>query len=183
MQISRDTFYNLVESGLFDNQRVELIAGEIIAMPPMQNFHFVGVKKTERALESLFGQGYLVRAQGTLDLSPHSVVDPDVAVVEGDLDQQVNQNPTTALLIVEVSETTLRSDHFIKASLYAASGIQDYWILNLVDRQLEIYRDPVPDTTAYFGFSYSTTTIHGIGDSVSPLAMLTGQVTVASLLP
>ena len=92
-------------------------------------------------------------------------------------------NPTTALLIVEVSETTLAFDRRHKASLYAAAGIADYWIVNLVQRQLEVYRSPVSDAAQLFGFGYSSRTILDAGDAVAPLAAPKANVAVADLLP
>src|SRR5262249_25072776 len=80
--------------------------------------------------------------QGSLDLSPWSVPDPDVAVVQGSPRNASPDNPTTALLLVEVSETTLAYDRSTKASLYARAGIADYWIVNLVDRQVGVLRNP-----------------------------------------
>jgi Uma2 family endonuclease len=120
----------------------------------------------------------------SLDLSPLSVPDPDLAVIAGAIGtHRTANNPTTALLIVEVSETTLSYDRKTKASLYAASGISDYWILNLVDRQLEVYRDLVPDATQPFGFRYANVTILHAGDVVSPRALPGATVAVADLLP
>jgi Uma2 family endonuclease len=92
-------------------------------------------------------------------------------------------HPTTALFIVEISDTTLSHDRNRKGSLYAAARIQDYWIVNLVDRQLEVYRDPVPDPAQPFGMSYSQRTILAPGDTVSPLALPQAQIAVADLFP
>ena len=182
-RFSRDEFYQMHDFGMFDNQRVELIAGEIVTMAPMKNYHFAANDNVRAALEAIFGAGFWVRMQGSLDLSPHSVVMPDVTVIVGSRTAPLPDNPTTALLIVEVSDSTLRTDRRTKGSLYAASGIQDYWILNLVDRELEIHRDPVSDTTAEFGFRYSSETVLGPGDVASPLAMPNRQVAVNDLLP
>lgn len=80
-------------------------------MPPRKNWHALGVTLTAEALETVFGSNYWVRQQYSLDLSPHSVPDPDIAVVEGPPRQwRQAQNPKTALLIVEVSDTTLAYD-------------------------------------------------------------------------
>jgi len=68
-------------------------------------------------------------------------------------------------------------------SLYAAGGIADYWIVNLVQRQLEVYRDSVADSTQMFGFRYNSRTILDPPDTVSPLAVPQASITVADLLP
>src|SRR5204862_46858 len=96
--------------------------------------------------------------------------------------QHSASNPTTALLVVEVADTTLSYDRNTKASLYAASGIADYWIVNIPGQQLEVFRDPVPDASARFGVRYSSRTILVAGDVVSPLALPAAQVPVADLL-
>jgi hypothetical protein len=138
---TRKEYYRLFELGLFDEQRVELIGGVVILRPQQSNRYAVSMTLTAEALRGAFGPGYWVRVLGSLDLSRWSVPDPELAVVEGAPRSHVNDlgNPTSALLIVEVSETTLRFDRGRKGSLYARSGIADYWILNLVDRQLEVY--------------------------------------------
>jgi Uma2 family endonuclease len=110
--------------------------------------------------------------------------DPDVAVVPGSPRTAPRHGiPTTALLVVEVSESTLSVDRNLMGSLYAAGGIADYWIVNLVQRQLEIYRNPVADAAQPFGFRYADRTIHDPADAVAPLAAPNASVAVADLLP
>jgi Uma2 family endonuclease len=111
------------------------------------------------------------------------VPDPDVSVIIGSPRGAGRTIPTTALLVVEVSDSTLGLDRSHKAPLYAAGGIRDYWIVNLVQRQLEVYRDPVPDRTALFGSRYASRTILDPVDVVSPLAAPQAQIRVADLLP
>lgn len=173
----------MADLGFFAEERVELIGGEIQTVSPQSNFHSSGIKRTERLLELAFGNGYWVRAQMTLDLSPLSQPDPDIAVIVGDYLNPTPAVPRGALLIVEVSDTTLRLDRTRKASLYAAAGIEDYWILNLVDRQLEIRRDPRPDATQDFGHGYASLATLLPGDFASPLALPGAKVAVADLLP
>ena len=86
-------------------------------------------------------------------------------------------------MVVEVSEATLGFDRVPKASLYASANVADYWIVNLVQRQLEVYRDPVADSTQLFGFRYNSRTILDPPDTVSPLAAPQASITVADLLP
>ena len=107
---------------------------------------------------------------------------PDIAVVPGSHLNPTPANPTSALLVVEVSETTLSYDRNTKGSLYAAAGITDYWIVNVVGRQVEVYRDPVPDPTTLFGFRYQSRTILDPGDVVSPLALPGASVAVDDMI-
>jgi Uma2 family endonuclease len=177
-------YYAMDRRGEFAERRVELIDGEIIERPMQSNHHALSIEKGYRVLSALFGPNFWVRAQATLDLAPHSAPDPDLAVIDGSLAANSGpDNPTSALLVVEVSGTTLSSARHRKASLYAASGIRDYWIVDLEDRQLEIHRDPVPDTTSDFGFRYASVTIHSEAEFASPLAMPSGRVAVRDLLP
>lgn len=181
---TRDEYYRLCEADWFQGKRVELIGGEIIEMSAQKNEHGISLDQTRDALEAIFGPNFWVRTQMSLDLSPHSVPDPDVAVVPGPLRSYLGQSiPTSALLVVEVSETTLWYDRNRKASLYAASGIGDYWIVNLVQGQLEVYRNPIADSTQPFGFRYQDRTILDPGDVVSPLALPGAAVAVVDLLP
>src|SRR5947208_12147300 len=102
---TREEYYQMSDMGLFLERRVQLIEGEIVEMPAQKNFHAVSIALTDDVLRAAFGTGYWVRVQMSLDLSPLSVPDPDVAVVAGTPRTLATvNNPTTALLIVEVSE-------------------------------------------------------------------------------
>ena len=181
---TKDEFYRMLDLGWFLDQRVELIEGEILQMPAQKNLHAVSVDLTADALRKAFGPGYWVRVQASLDLSPVSVPDPDIAVVRGSpRDYKTANNPTSALLVTEVSDTTLRHDRGPKASLYARAGIADHWIVNLVDRQLEVHRNPVPDSKKPHGFAYADVIALSPTDSISPLAVPQARVAVADLLP
>ncbi len=171
--------------GWFQGQRVALIDGEVVEMPAQRDYHGAAITLTMDALRLAFGQGFWVRNQMSLDLSPRSVPDPDLAVVPGSPRgiTAATATPTSALLIVEVAETTLAYDRIHKSSLYAAAGIADYWIVNLVQRQLEFYRDPIADSTQLFGFRYGSRTILDPPDTVSPLAAPQASIAVADLLP
>jgi Uma2 family endonuclease len=85
-------------------------------------------------------------------------------------------------LALEVSETTLQYDRGDKAALYASAGIQDYWIVNLADRRVEVYRNPVPDGSAKFGFRYADCSVYSAQDRVKPL-VAAGEIAVVDLLP
>ncbi len=182
---NREQFYQMLDLGWFQDQRVELIDGVVIDMPSQKDYHGAAITLTMDVLRLAFGSGFWVRNQMSLDLSPRSVPDPDLAVVSGSPHGVTASTPTpaTALLLVEVSDSTLAYDRNHKAALYAAGGIADYWIINLVQRQLEVYRDPVADSTQLFGFRYNRRTILDPVDVVSPLAAPQASITVADLLP
>jgi Uma2 family endonuclease len=180
---TREEFLQMIDLGWFHDKRVELIDGQVIEMASQFDLHLASVTATADALRLAFGSGYWVRVQGSLDLSPHGIPDPDLAVTPGSYRGAGKTIATSALLVVEVSESTLPYDRGGKANLYAAGGIADYWIVNLVQRQLEVYRDPVADSTQLFGFRYNSRTILDPPDKVSPLAAPHASITVLDLLP
>jgi Uma2 family endonuclease len=181
---TRAEYEQLGELGVLGpDERVELIDGEIVNMPPQHSRHATGVRLAEDALRAAYGAGFDVRAQLPLALGPYSEPEPDVAVVRGSILDFATGHPTSAVLVVEVSEATLAFDRDVKASLYAAAGIPEYWIANLVHRQLEIYRDPAPMPETRLGFGYRTRTIASPGDTlVLPVLVGTG-VAVDAVLP
>jgi Uma2 family endonuclease len=107
---------------------------------------------------------------------------PDLAVVSGSPRDYVRK-PTTAVLVAEIAESSLDYDMDDKASLYAAASIADYWVVDLINRQLVVMRDPVVDATRRFGFAYATVTKLVIGQTTSPLAAPGAVVAVADLMP
>jgi Uma2 family endonuclease len=107
--------------------------------------------------------------------------EPDIAVVQRS-ELNFDSPPSRALLIIEVSDSTLRFDRVEKASLYARAGIADYWILDLVDRVLEVHRAPRPDAAARFGFSYSSLQTLTPAQTITPLAASGSSAAVSDLL-
>jgi Uma2 family endonuclease len=171
------------ELGWFEGQRVELLDGEIIEMPTPNPPHFTSTDNVAEVLRAVFPrERYWVRMQGSLDLGPEVEAEPDVAVADGPKGS-FKGHPTTALLVVEVSDTTLSIDRGRKAGIYARAGIADYWIVNINKRQLEIYRRPVADATVQEGHRYDETTILGENDSATPLSAAQATIHVADLLP
>ena len=179
---TRDEYYQMGDQGLFQDQRVQLIEGEIVVMSPQNNPHVVAIALTQEALRNIFDEGFWVRSQAPLSVSDISEPEPDLSVVSG-TPRDYTDHPTTALLIVEVSHTTLTFDRNDKSSLYAKAGIADYWIVNLIDRQLEVYRNPNPDENQPYGFGYSEKTILKADDSITSLAAPKMPIQVAELLP
>ena len=181
---TREEYYKMAEVGVFrSGERVELIGGRIVTMSPQNSPHFTAICLAEDALRTIFGAGYAVRVQGPLDLSPSSQPEPDIAVVRGRARDYAGGHPATALLVVEISESTLSFDRGEKASLYASAGIPEYWVVNLLDRRLEVHRDPVPMPGQLYGYGYQTCTHSVAADVVAPLAVPQGAIKVADLLP
>jgi Uma2 family endonuclease len=175
-------YYRLGELGFFRGQRVELIDGRLMVHSPPSPAHADTVDGVDDALSSLFPTGFLVRCLLPVDLGQIIEPEPDVAVVIGRLRQYQRAHPTSAELIPKVSESTLAYDRLDKGSLYARAGIADYWIVNLVDLQVEVYRDPIPDSTQPHGWRYATRTDLTPPAMLVPLALAT-PVAVQELLP
>jgi Uma2 family endonuclease len=160
-----------------------LIDGELLEMPTPNPPHSTSKHLVEDALRSVFRTGFVVRTENPLVLSRSTDPAPDVAVVTGSVRDYARSHPTTAELVVEVSDSSLDYDTTDKASLYSAAGIADYWVVDLVNRRLIVMRDPVADATARHGSRYSTVTMFTSGQSAAPLAAPASTVAVADLLP
>src|SRR5262245_50466469 len=178
----RVAYDHLVELGVFRGEAVELIGGLLLVAEPQGSYHASAVGKVADALRALLPPGWLVRVQMPVALDDRSEPEPDVAVVPGAWADYRSDHPAQPALIVEIAETSLAFDRGEKASLYARAGVGDYWILNLVDRVLEVCRDPRPDETASYRWSYRTIERPGPDAVVSLLALPSIHVRVGDLI-
>lgn len=182
---TREEFALAAERGIFKpEERLELIEGDIYPkMCPQNSPHAVTIRLVEIALNRIFTTGFDVRGQLPLALGARSQPEPDVAVVEGSVRDDETAHPTTAVLVVEVADATLAQDRTMKASLYALAGIPEYWIVNLIDRVVEVYRQPAPMADQSFGHHYRSITRHTETESFAPLTTPEGVISVTDLLP
>ncbi len=171
----------MAELGFFEGKRVELIEGEVIEMSPVSPRHFSAGDSIQRLFNRIFGEGYWVRFQGPLAIG-ESEPEPDIAVVVGAPEDYQEEHPRSAALVVEISDTTLQYDRTYKMSLYARAEIPEYWIVNLKERVLEVYRHPIPLEEAIFGYGYKVREILRPGETVCPLAKPDAQIAVGDLL-
>ncbi len=178
---TRDEFYQMAEMGFFDGKKVELIEGEIIEMSPMKSLHATVVRLVLDVMRKIFAEGYIVDSQLPMSFSKITEPEPDVAIVKGEIKDFAQAHPKTAELIIEVSGSTLRYDRTKKMNLYAKNKIQEYWIINVKNRSLEVYRRPIRDEGR--GFIYTEIQMLTEKDSVSPLAAPAKKIKVADLLP
>ena len=182
--LKRVEYELLVEKGFFEpGERVELIDGLLMIAEPQSSYHFTAIRLIELALTRAFGDGWDVRTQGPIALDDTSEPEPDVAVVRGGPRDFAAAHPAEPVLVVEVSLTSFVIDRKYKSSLYARAGRPEYWILNLVNRELEVRRDPAPSAAAPYGWDYGTLEVLREGDHVSPLAAPGAVIAVADLLP
>lgn len=167
-------YHRLIELGfLTEDDRVELIRGELVQMAAKGTPHSVCNTKLVRELDRLVGDRAVVRGQEPIILPTDSEPEPDVAIVKGQPDDYLSNHPypNDILLVIEVSDSTLEYDQTVKLSLYAQDQIQDYWIINIIANQLEQYSQPYQDTQGNFGYRMKqialrneTVTIPGLPD-------------------
>jgi Uma2 family endonuclease len=172
---TREEYYRLAASGYFEGQRVLLLEGEIIQMPPQGHAHAKALVKVSRWLLDHFTDDCHVRIQMPLNLVGENDPEPDAAVIAGSI-SAFNDHPRTAMFVIEVSDSSLELDRR-KGSLYAAAGVQEYWIVNLPEQTLEVYRNP--DTSRE---QYDAPTILKRGETIAPLARPQAMISVTELL-
>jgi Uma2 family endonuclease len=136
------------------------------------------VARATRALVLAVGDRAVVRTQLTLVAGPHSVPEPDVAVVPGWYDDYDRAHPRAALLVVEVADTSLAQDRLTKSGIYAAAGIPEYWIVDVRDQRVEVHRGPVASERRYAVRSFVQR-----GDRIELVGLDGAVVAVAELLP
>lgn len=175
-------YYRMSDMGLFDDERIELLDGEIWTLPPQGTPHFYSTDVAGDVLLEAFGSGFIVRRHGPITLEDGTEPEPDVVIVCGSKRDYIPSHPVPSQIriLVEVSDATLRKDRTKKRDDYARAGIADYWIVNLVHRQLEVFRDPAPIAN---GYGYKTMLTLLDGDSIAPLSAPNGAVAIADLFP
>ena len=176
-----DEFDRLAELGAFGERKIELLDGEIYEKMSQNEPHARTIMLLQYKLIQVLPSSLVVRVQLPLRLES-SKPEPDIAVVSGSLRDPV-QMPTTARLIVEVSDTTLVTDRDVKTGTYAHAGVEEYWIVDLNARRLEVRREPRADATQPGGFGYRTLLLLNDTDTLAPLALPQTSFSVADVLP
>ena len=172
-------YFNLVRDGvLAEDDRVELLDGVVVAEPPMDPPHASGIGRATRAIERAINDRALMRVQAPFIASPFSAPEPDVAVVPGKPEDYDQQHPTVALLLVEVSASSLQQDRLSKSRIYAGAGVPEFWIVNLRDACVELFR--APDVAQRI---YTERSIAQRGETLHLVALPGARVAVSDLLP
>ena len=179
----RVEYERLTDLGVFEGERLELLDGVLVVREPQGSVHAAVVGKVGRVLDAAFGHGWHARLQFPLALGDVSEPEPDVAVVPGTFEDYMAAHPSTAALVVEVADSSLRLDRRFKAAIYARAGVREYWIVNLVERALEVHREPHAPTGAAEDWSYRSIEILRPPSRVTPLAAPGITILVADLLP
>lgn len=174
-----DDYHRMVETGILTtNDRVELLDGQILQMSPQRPPHAVTTKRTYDYLKHLLLNRADVRAQLPVTLSPRSEPEPDIAVVAIDPREYLDHHPIPEeiFLLIEVADTTLDSDLSEKAAIYAQAQIQEYWVLNLRERQVYVFREPREG-------AYQQERVLTEYDTISPLAFPEFEVSFHRMFP
>lgn len=179
---SRAEYERLVDLGVFRGDPVELLGGQLIVAEPQSSPHATAVGAADDALRAVLPAGVFVRAQMPLALDEESAPEPDLAVVAGRRSDYRAGHPASAVLVVEVADSSLRFDREDKGSLYARAGVPEYWIVNLIDRVVEVYRDPGADTSAAHGWHYRSAMRLGPAETVEPVGLPSARIRISDLL-
>lgn len=180
----RIEYERLVDQGVFQpGEHVELVAGQLVVREPQGTSHMTAIRMAEDVLRRVFGAGWEVRTQAPVALDDESEPEPDIVVAPGHVRDYRYEHPSRPALLVEVADTSLAFDREHKASLYARARVPDYWIINLVERVLEVHREPVEAAGTPYGWAYRLVRSVDATHRLSPLAVPHATILVADLLP
>jgi len=173
-----EEYEELGRVGIFDeNDRVELLNGEIVIMSPIGHRHATAVTRLNNYLARKSDGRYDVSPQNPFNLDEHSQPQPDLTLLDPVCDRQPRHPlPEEIFLVIEVSDSTLRYDREDKRPAYARQMVRELWILNLAENQLELFRDPD-------GQTYRTALIADPAATVAPLAFPDLQLRVGDFIP
>jgi Uma2 family endonuclease len=161
-----EEYHRMGEAGILgEDERVELIEGEIVQMAPIGPRHIGGVINLTRLFITRLGDRAVVSPQNPVVIPPRSEPQPDLVLLRPRAVSYSRERPNVqdVLLAVEVADTTVRYDRLVKARLYARAGMPEFWLCLATDGAVEVYRGPGTD-------GYAAVTLHGPGEIVAPLA-------------
>ena len=181
---TRVEYERLVELGIFQpGERLELIDGQLMVSEPQGSRHAAAIRRVLAALRRTLGDTWQIDSQLPLALDEASEPEPDVSVVPRVPDAYRDAHPSRAVLVIEVAETSYRTDREYKASLYARGGVPEYWIVDVVNDALEVYREPEASPIARFGWRYRHIETLCPPARVAPVIASDRPIPVADLLP
>lgn len=171
-----DDYHQMIKSGVLDDRKVELLRGEIVEMAPEGELHFFCRSEAGDYLAALLGNLAKVRQDGPITLPNCSEPEPDLAVVQplGREYLEHHPYPENIFWLVEYSESSLSKDLEIKSKIYAEVGIPEYWVANLKQHWLVVFRDPI------HGEYTSMTTL--TGGMIQPVAFPTLSVAIDRMI-
>ncbi|MCE9580416.1 MAG: Uma2 family endonuclease [Deltaproteobacteria bacterium] len=171
--LRRSEYEQLIALGAFHDEPIELVRGALVTMSPQGEPHAWSTAELHRSLVKQLDDEWQVRSHSGLAVADDSMPEPDVAVVPFDPERR---RPTAAVLVVEVSFSSLRFDRGVKAALYAEAGVPTYWIVDLVGRRVHVHTEPRDG-------SYQRLATHPAGASLSIDGLPGVVVATAPLFP
>ncbi|MBI3183109.1 MAG: Uma2 family endonuclease [Myxococcales bacterium] len=172
--IRRSEYDRMVDLGLFDGERVELLQGVLVQMSPQGAAHAHAVRRLMATLVPVLAGRAIVQAQLPLAASEESVPEPDLAVVP--LGDYSRSHPSSANWVIEVADSSIQKDRYVKSEIYAAAGVPEYWLVDLMERTVEV-------RTAPSGGRYTHLTTHRAGETLSPAAFPDVKIDLGEILP
>jgi Uma2 family endonuclease len=169
------------DAGIFGSRRTELVGGRIKKMAPQKDRHVWSVSKINRSLVHATTLKDTLVVQGTLYLDEQNAPEPDFHLFDVPVGTPGDKLPSP-ILVIEVSDTTYRRDSGRKLRLYAGAGIPDYWIVNLLENRVEVYRKPANPSKKESGWRYASVNHLPIGESVAMLKRPKVRFAVAAML-
>jgi Uma2 family endonuclease len=176
-------YRTLALTGLFHDKKTMLLDGVLYVMVLPKPPHDTSLNLAYEFLRAAFPTGHHVRNQQGFDIGTHNDPGPDLAVVTGSIRDYAARTPTAAILVVEVSDSTLSIELTTKTELYATAGVPEYWVIDLVNRQLHVFRGPQPLPAGLGAVAYRTHQTLGPADTITPQAAPRAATLVADLLP
>ena len=174
-----EEYHRMAETGILnEDERVELLEGKIIWMSAKGTAHSSAVGRTDRLLQKCLGNQAWISIQDPVTLNQHSEPEPDIAIVKIDPLDYADHHPTPGevYLIIEVADSSLKFDCETKGKVYAQEKIADYWVLDVLNRQLYVFREPSEE-------GYQTKAILDENSTISPLQFPDLQISILSMLP
>jgi Uma2 family endonuclease len=181
---TRVEYERLIDLGLFKpGEHVELLDGALVVREPQGSRHAAAIRKGVDALRAALGDGWQIDSQLPLALDDASEPEPDVCVVPRDPHAYRDSHPSRTVLVVEIAETSYRTDRECKVSLYARGGIAECWLVDVVNAVVEIHRQPETSPAARYGWRYRSVETLRPPAAICPLIAPDRPVRVADLLP
>ena len=170
-------FHRIGEAGVLgEDDRIELVEGEMIEMAPIGSRHLAKVNRLARLLSIAAGELAIVSVQNPIALPPHNEPQPDIALLKPRLDDYESALPTVddILLVIEVADTTLNYDRDAKLPIYARHGIAEVWLVDIMGQRLTVHREPGSK-------GYSRLLTPERGDTVTPLLCASAAIQLSEL--
>ncbi len=173
-----DEYHRMAEAGVFhEDDRVELIDGQVVEMTPVGPRHAVCVDRLNGRLSRLVGDSAIVRVQSPVVLGQRAEPEPDLTLLRPPFEryQEVHPGPAEIMLVIEVADTSVEHDRDVKIPLYARAGVPEVWLVDLSARRIEVYRNPA-------GGSYAEVTSISPSETLTPLLLPDARLSAADVL-